>query len=114
MSRERYNGEVPIGEDGNMQSYPLPSHLRNPYPNGPRYIRVGPEMRHLPPFEATLKVVDYVRGQSAMRVIVEDTTTGMRYPMFLSDIFEYLKGVDITATWRPVKKGQNYGIQVVR
>lgn len=82
------------------------------YPNP--HAAVEPEMRHLPPFEATLRVVDYERGRSAMRIIVEDVGTGMRYPVFLSDVFNYLKGVEITETWKPVKKGSNYGIQVVQ
>lgn len=67
------------------------------------------EMRELPPFEATLRIVGMQRGQS---VVVEDTATRIRYPLFLADMLEILDGVEITGKWKPCKRGTNYGIRM--
>jgi hypothetical protein len=104
----KYDGTVPFDRSGNMVSYHYPKYRTSP--DAPWRT----ELRQLPPFEATLRVVDYERGQSAMRIILEDVETGVRYPMFLSDVFKYLEGVEIQGTWKPVKKGSNHGIQVVK
>lgn len=118
MSRQRYDGHVYYDRYGNMMSYPIGWSVPSDTPNADsyrdRYTSIEPEPVILPPFEATLRVVSYERGRSAMRFILQDVVTGIKYPMFLSDVFQYLEGAEIQRLWRPVKKGSDYGIQAVQ
>jgi hypothetical protein len=97
--------EAPFDETGNMVSWPGPS-----YHN--RYSAV--QMREVPPFKATMKVVGMETGRSAKRVILEDQETGIRYPMFVADMVKLLEETPVTATWGPAKRGQNYGLKHVK
>ncbi|WP_051165357.1 hypothetical protein [Nocardia testacea] len=86
---------------GNMLAYPDP----------------GSEMRTNAPFTATLRIVDYIRGRSAARFVLEDKATGLTFPMFLTDMLNVLqhasieKGV-VSGRWIGCKRGQNYGLRL--
>lgn len=94
--------KIPFDEKGNMREY----------------AGYGvTEWRDNTPFKADLQVCDYERGRSAVRVIMEDTISGARYPVFISDFLDIVKhdhfafgGID--ATWVGGKKGQNYGLKL--
>lgn len=80
-------------------------------------------------FEAVLAFDGYYRGRSAAGFWWRDTETGVYYPMFMRDAELLLKfgpstagsglaqttgePVRVTATWRFIKRGSNYGIQVL-
>lgn len=71
------------------------------------------------PFEVNrMDIVSMERGQSAARFILEDMSTGIRYPMFMSSMLALVKGASILfgevwdAQWIVVKKGANYGIEL--
>lgn len=73
-----------------------------------------------PIFEATMRLVDSYRGRSAVRFILEDVSTGIKYPAFMADIEYMIKntvinhGEFIKSEWRFVKRGANYGIALVK
>lgn len=95
--------KIPFDEKGNMREY----------------TGYGvTEWRENKPFKADLQVIDYERGRSAVRVIMEDTLGGARYPMFISNFLDVVKHDDfkfggIDATWIGCKKGSNYGLKLV-
>jgi hypothetical protein len=67
-------------------------------------------------FTATMKYVGYSRGKSSVSMHMEDEA-GTTYSMFISD-FEVIiplmaLGV-IRAKWTFCKKGQNYGLKLVK
>ena len=76
------------------------------------------EWRDNVPFLATMQVVDYERGRSAVRVIVKDKETGSLYPMFISDFVGavctnvFYNGA-VVGQWVGAKKGQNYGLKML-
>lgn len=83
------------------------------------YPNYGAEWVELQPFYApSMEFVGYSRGQSSTKFDVEDEN-GLRYPIFVSDLFEILKsgniysGVIYGEVWQAVKKGQNYGIKLL-
>ena len=69
-------------------------------------------------FHATLKVSGMYSGRSAKGIVLRNETTGDIYYLFIKellDIFEKVgvqKGGYITAMWKYVKRGMNYGIAV--
>lgn len=69
------------------------------------------------PFTASLRIVGTERGRSAARFVAEDTETGCRYPMFMTEMLAIIqtatidRGV-ITGTWIGCKRGANYGIRL--
>lgn len=70
------------------------------------------------PIELTLKFKDYGRGRSSVVLYFEDVNReGAVYPMFISDFSNaFAIGIlhPIThGSWLVVKKGANYGIQVL-
>ncbi|MFE2994178.1 hypothetical protein ACFXG4_04090 [Nocardia sp. NPDC059246] len=75
------------------------------------------EWRPNEPFEASLRIVGTVRGQSAARYIAEDIETGCQYPMFMTEMLAIIqlatidRGV-IAGTWIGCKRGANYGIRL--
>ena len=76
------------------------------------------EWRDNDPFSATMQVVGYERGRSAVRVIMENEATNQRFPMFISDVVDLMMTSDIidgkvSGTWAGTKKGQNYGLSKV-
>lgn len=71
------------------------------------------------PFKASMMIIDWERGRSAVRVIVQDIETGIKYPMFMKDFFNMVVnltiqngGVIYGGNWIGVKRGANYGIKV--
>jgi hypothetical protein len=79
----------------------------------PRYVWKPNE-----PFRTEMHIVTYERGRSAARMILEDAATGIHYPMFLSDFVAMtqagrIKYGSVSGQWIAVKKGSNYGIQMV-
>ena len=68
-------------------------------------------------FEATLKYVGTERGRSAAFFRWQDVTTGVVYPMFITDVGRLLlqarkvaPGGVVSGRWFVVKRGKNYGI----
>lgn len=89
--------QVPYDDNGNMRHYPESW-------NG------GLVWKDNDQFFARMKVVGMERGRSAARFIVEDTSTGKRYPLFMKDMLEMIQGQEFLGTWSARKRGQNYGI----
>lgn len=87
-----------------------------------RYTGIGkfqdPVWRDNHEFDATLEYVGYARGRSAAYFHFKDAATGHVHPMFMRDFEDVIsrcvldKGV-VTARWTFVKRGMNYGIQLV-
>lgn len=101
MSRKIF-AEVPYNPvTGHMESYP----------------RHSSEWRPNAPFKAALRIVGTERGQSAARFIAEDTETGTRYPMFMTELLAVVQtatfeqGV-VPGVWVGCKRGANYGIRL--
>jgi hypothetical protein len=106
-----------------------------PPPTVPYYVRDGYQMRagdmatygqgsnvrYRPneAFRAQLRILGTERGQSAARFIAEDVETGVRYPIFITDILAiiqgpgFLSGGRVLGTWQARKRGQNYGLGLV-
>ncbi|QOH59917.1 hypothetical protein [Rhodococcus rhodochrous] len=106
-----------------------------PPPTVPYYVRDGYQSRtgdmatygqgsnveHRPnePFQAQLRIIGTERGQSAARFVAENVDTGVRYPIFITDILAiiqgpgFLAGGRIDATWQARKRGQNFGLGLV-
>jgi len=70
-------------------------------------------------FEARLRIIGTERGQSAARFVAEHVDTGVRYPIFITDILAIIQGPGFSAgghilgTWQARKRGQNYGLRLV-
>lgn len=93
---------VPYGPDGHMLSFAFRDSA----------------MRPNEPFTAELHVTAYQRGQSSARFLLERTSTGQTYPMFLTDVLALIKSTTlvqgkVSGTWQAVKRGQNYGLRLV-
>ena len=70
------------------------------------------------PFTATLRLDRLERGRSAARFWFVDETTNTEYPFFGQGLVEMLSRVDltkgvVTGTWIAVKRGANYGIELL-
>lgn len=103
--------QVPVDENGNWLSYP-------------DYFCKG--WTRVYPFHAVM-VIDGMRtGRSSKVVVLKDTATDKRYPMFVADLvkgvqqgtlgvsFDEGEGVGkISAWWTASKKGANYGIKSI-
>ncbi len=75
------------------------------------------EWRPNEPFEAALSIVGTERGCSAARFIAEDTVTGVRYPLFMTELLAIIQNATIDhgvvfGTWIGCKRGANYGIRL--
>ncbi|MEC0328731.1 hypothetical protein P4H42_03720 [Paenibacillus macerans] len=58
-------------------------------------------------------VVDWFSSRSSAGLIVEDAE-GKRYPLYMSDVFAFLNGVDLgSLTLEETKKGSAYGWKVI-
>lgn len=96
--------EIPYTADGHLLDWP--GYNRNV------------DWRENKPFEATMTLTGYGRGHSSATFNWEDEQ-GHRYSMFMKDTEELImrstldKGI-LKGTWRGVKRGTNYGIQLVR
>lgn len=68
------------------------------------------------PFESEMIIEDYERGCSAARFVARDTESGIRYPVFMSDMMALIpfmvKG-KVAGTWAASKRGANYGIKLI-
>ena len=69
------------------------------------------------PFEATMEVVGYERGRSAVRVILRDEGH-RKFPVFISDLVDLIMTSEVhdgkvSGTWMGTKKGSNYGLKKV-
>lgn len=76
-----------------------------------------PEWRVPEPMRAVLVYEGYARGRSAAYFMWRHSTTGTRYPMFMTDLDAMLRARTIPiqgvhATWIECKRGSNYGIRV--
>lgn len=70
------------------------------------------------PFTATLRLDRLERGRSAARFWFIDESTNTEYPFFGQGLVEMLSRVDltkgvVTGTWIAVKRGANYGIELL-
>ncbi|ATP95431.1 hypothetical protein CSE15_16420 [Bacillus altitudinis] len=60
------------------------------------------------------KVVDWFSTRSSAGLVIEDESQSIRREIFMSDLFKYLKGVDLgEITLEEVKKGSAYSWKVV-
>ena len=79
------------------------------------YNRFGPEWRDNKPFNASLCYDGYGRGRSSAVIYFKDMK-GTRYSVFMSDfdkIAPLMVGGVIEGTFEFVKKGSNYGLQLM-
>ncbi|MBB5167106.1 hypothetical protein [Mycobacterium sp. AZCC_0083] len=108
--------DVPFDLDGNMISYPMIGWEKYvDYSGNERQRRVFTGIAPMEPFSGTLRIIGHERGQSAARFNLRDDETGTEYVMFMKDVVDMLVAQEIsfTATWTPVKRGQNYGLAMV-
>lgn len=69
-------------------------------------------------FEATLIYEDYGRGRSAAYFFFKDEATGAIHSMFMRDFHDVIRRCTldqgrVTSRWTFIKRGMNYGIQMV-
>lgn len=96
--------EMPIDKDGNWMHFP-------------DYGLAGWEQ--VTPFDDDMKIDGMRSGRSAKYVILKSVATGRTYPMFVSDLVEFVRHGDIFngvlhGTWTGSKRGMNYGIKAVK
>lgn len=59
-------------------------------------------------------IVDWFSSRSSAGLIVEDTRSGQRYPLYMSDVFDFINGSQLTSrTLEETKKGSAYGWKVI-
>ena len=107
--------EVPVDRDGNWLHYPQRQYA---YVDG-KYTSFDIEWKVVEPFWAHLEVVTLNTGRSAKYVTVKDVDRRITYPMFVSDLIDVIRYAKvengrISALWTASKRGQNYGIKVVK
>lgn len=100
--RWRYDGNERVDLGWHMASYPMGN----------------VEWRPNTPFDATLRLVGNSRGRSSSVFTWVDIVTGTEYPMFNSGLVELIQSSEIRygklrGTWIAVKRGANYGIELV-
>lgn len=103
-ARDSYQGEVPFRTDtGDMLDY-------EGYYN-------NLTMREVKPFFGSMRLVEWAKGRSAVRVWIRDVKTNIKYPMFMSDFWDIItehdlhKGVTPVLKWTVCKRGANYGVR---
>ena len=76
-------------------------------------------------FEADMRIVEFGRGRSSVKLILEDINepeptekyqSKFRYEVFLSDAIDTIsKGMDmiVSGKWTFVKRGSNWGIKLI-
>lgn len=107
MGRSSAIEQVPYDADGDLLHYveEWRSHL-------PDQVRWRPN----DPFDAVLQFEGGERGRSAAVFRWRDVDTGVRYPMFMTDLTDLLREATLTAgrttrlRWAVRKRGQNYGL----
>ncbi|MCG7407729.1 hypothetical protein MH117_09865 [Paenibacillus sp. ACRRX] len=59
-------------------------------------------------------IVDWFTSRASAGLIVEDTQSGVRYQLYMSDVFAYLDGLKLAdLTLEETKKGSAYGWKVI-
>lgn len=96
-------------------NYPIP--FRNGQPMSYTDAWDKPtEWRDNVDFDAIMDYDGFGRGRSSALLYFKDRA-GVRYPMFMKDFDEcarYMRNGEIRCIWRFVKRGQNYGLTMVR
>ena len=101
----RHKPMVPFDKSGNMLHYP-------------DWQMTGFDFFY--PFKGIMEIDGITSGRSAKYLTLKDTETGQTYPMFVSDLVEFIQldgevsGGKLTAIWGARKKGANYGIGVYK
>jgi len=105
-----YKGEIPFsGKTGNQLGYPQDY----TYVDGVWSDCV--EWRNNFSFMASLRIIDYSRGRSSVKIILADEV-GIEYEMFITDLMKLINlgigpgGSTATIQWTFRKRGANYGI----
>lgn len=107
--------KAPYDRNGNLMHYPETQWW---YDEETQQRRdAPPEWRVPEPMKAVLVYEGYARGRSAAYFMWRHSTTGTRYPMFMTDLDAMLRARTIPiqgvhATWIECKRGSNYGIRV--
>lgn len=91
----------PVDSEGNMLEY--------------EYCYGAPVAAWIPmePFSATLSFIKYEKGRSSLRFILSDVASRATYSMMAQSIDEFVQNAHngiLTARWKPVKRGANYGL----
>ncbi|WP_427050421.1 hypothetical protein [Paenibacillus sp. TC-CSREp1] len=61
-----------------------------------------------------LDIVDWFSTRASAGITVEDKRSGQRYNLYMSDVFELLKGIRLSGlTLEETKKGSAYGWKVI-
>jgi hypothetical protein len=106
----------------NAQQNKLCHHERDGWYYDANGVKRPTEWRPVVPVTGTFRYDGYGRGQSAAYFWWLDTATGTRYPMFMTDMDDLLKGAFLqsmggatyfVATITISKRGQNYGVKLV-
>lgn len=93
------------GEDGSQQYYRYCRKCQQPY------VMVARDKREV---SGDFDVVDWFSSRSSAGLIVEDKRSGQRYSIYMSDVFELIKGTRLTGcTLEETKKGSAYGWKVI-
>lgn len=105
---------APFDPDGNLMHYP-----QRTYASGSDYVAgasayIEPEWHEVVEWHGELHLEEMQRGRSAAYFIWKDAF-GRSYPMFMTDMLDVAQKSAIEygtckATWKYVKRGQNYGI----
>ena len=108
----------PVGDFGDADFRWTDVPARHEYTWGKPGEQQGVDWRPNEPFAATLRLDRLERGRSAARFWFIDEMSGVHYPFFGQGLTEMLskvtleKGV-VTGTWIAVKRGANYGIELL-
>lgn len=117
--------KAPYGRDGSLQHYPTSwwvltgkSYEDRFGATIPEHRSEGPDWKPVEPFEAILILDGLARGRSAAYFWWHDNTR-RKYPMFMKEMVDVVKrgtinkGV-VSGIWTVYKRGQNYGIGLVK
>jgi len=100
---KKKNYKVPYDDKGNLLSY--------------EPLWGSAEFKDPTVWEDTLVIENYERGRSSAIFIACSLDTQKRYPIFMSNFIEMIplmvNGV-ITGKFSEVKKGANFGIEIIR
>ena len=108
--------QMPTDKDGNWQHFPMSTFERvgDQYVRHPNHWVIVQE-----PFYAVLEIDRMNTGRSAKYATVRNVETGVTYPMFVSDLLDVIRYAEVSegqmrGTWTGSKRGQNYGIKIVK
>lgn len=113
--------QVPHLEDGSIPYY-INDYVRDGVPHYYKiqvgWVPITLSDNHTP-FQATIQIEGYSRGRSAANFDVANVETGATYTIFMTDMLDIIlseniyKGL-VVGMWRPVKRGANFGIAMVK